>query len=115
MSPSEQRAVRAVEVGIIALEGLMTVDGTPFTSYVQAELARQSLAERAVSEASLLCRYVCVEPPCAWCGCTIRPNQESREIGGRLLPDTPELPCAQELDDELDEHDAELHAAYAEA
>lgn len=31
MSPSEERAIRAVEVGIIAQEGLMTVDGTPFT------------------------------------------------------------------------------------
>jgi len=112
MSPLEERAIRAVEVGIIAQEGLMTVDGTPFTSYVQAELARHSLAERAVAEASLLRRYIRVEPPCAWCGFPIKPNQESREIAGRLLHDTDELRCAQEFDDEIADYTAEYHATH---
>jgi hypothetical protein len=114
MSSSEERAIRAVEVGIIATEGLMTVDGTPFTSYIQAELARHTLAERAVVEASLLRRYIRVEPPCAWCGCAIKPNQESREIGGRLLHDTDELRCAREFDDDLADYAAEYHATHPE-
>jgi hypothetical protein len=115
MSPSEERAIRAVEVGIIATEGLMTVDGTPFTSYVQAELARHNLARRAVAEASLLRRYIRVEPPCAWCGFPIKPNQESREIDGRLLHDTDELRCAQEFDHDLADYTAEYHATHSEA
>jgi hypothetical protein len=115
VSPSEERAVRAVEVGIIATEGLWSVDGTPFTSYIEAELARHALAERAVAEASLLRRYIRVEPPCAWCGCEIKPNQESRQIGGRLLHDTDELRCAQEFDNDLDDYTAEYHATHSEA
>jgi hypothetical protein len=114
MSPSEARAIRAVEVGIIATEGLWSVDGTPFTSYIEAELARHNLAQRAVAEASLLRRYIRVEPPCAWCGCAIKPNQESREIDGRLLHDTDELRCAQEFDDDLADYAAEHRATHAD-
>ena len=44
--------------------------------------------------------------------CTIKPNQESREIGGRLLHDTDELHCAQEFDDELADYAAEYHATH---
>jgi hypothetical protein len=115
MSPSELRAVRAVEVGIIATEGLWSVDGVQFTSYVEAELARHALAEQAVTEASLLWRYVRVEPPCAWCGFAIKPNQESREVSGRLLHDTDELRYAQEFDDDLADYTAEYHATHPDA
>jgi hypothetical protein len=114
MSPSAERAIRAVEVGIIATEGLMTVDGTPFTSYIEAELARHNLATRAVAEASLLRRYIRLEPPCAWCGFAIKPNQESREIDGRLLHDTDELRCAQEFDEDLDDYTKEYVANHPE-
>jgi hypothetical protein len=75
------------------------------TSYLKAELARHNLAQRAVAETSLLRRYIRVEPPCAWCGCAIKPNQ-AREIDGRLLYDTDELRCAQEFDDDLADYTA---------
>jgi hypothetical protein len=115
MSPSEERAVRAVEHGIIAMEGLWSVDGVQFTSYIEAELARHALAERAVAEASLLRRYIRVEPPCAWCGFPIKSKQEAREIGGRLLHDTDELRCAQEFDDDLANYADEHRATHPDA
>ena len=86
MSPSEERAIRAVEVGIIATEGLWSVDGTPFTSYIEAELARHNLAQRAVAEASLLRRYIRVEPPCAWCGCAIKALAGNRRQSAQRSP-----------------------------
>ena len=112
MSPSEERAVRAVELGIIACEGLLVVDGIPRASYIDAELARRSLAERAVTEAAILRRYIRLDPPCAWCGAEIKPIQESREIDGRLLHDTPELECAREFEGSLDAYEADYAVAH---
>ena len=100
MSSSVERSIRAVELAIIAAEGMMTVDGVPFTSYIDAELARRSLAERAIAEASLLRRYLRLEPPCAKCGLQIKPTQNARVVDGRLCHDTDERQCAQEYEDD---------------
>jgi hypothetical protein len=98
---SQERVIRAVELAIIDTEGLMVVNGTPFTSYIDAELARRTLAERAIAEASILCRYVRLEPPCAECGFNIKPWQASREVDGRLFHDSDEHPCAQAFEDSI--------------
>ena len=93
---------------------MMVVDGVPFTSYTDAELARRSFAERAIAEAALLGRYLRLEPPCAWCGFQIRPTHATREIDGRLFHDTDTQRCAQAFEDEADAYAADYAAAHAE-
>jgi len=107
MTSSTARAIRLVELAIIATEGTRVVDGVSFTSAIDAELARHVLAERAVTEASLLCRYVELCPTCSWCGYAIVPAQHEREINGRLYHDEEDLSCAQAFDDECDSYAAE--------
>jgi hypothetical protein len=65
------------------------------------------LAERAVAEASLLCRYLTLCPRCGWCGDGILPAQNAREINGRLYHDEDGHPCAQSFDDECDSYAAD--------
>jgi hypothetical protein len=107
MTSSTARAVQFVELAIIAKEGRLVVDGVPFTSAIDAALARHVLAERAVAEASLLCRYVKLCPRCGWCGYAILPAQHTREINSRLYHDGENLGCAQAFDDECDSYAAE--------
>lgn len=96
---SQERTIRAVELAIIGTEGMMVVNGTAYTSFIDAELARRALAERAIAEASILCRYVRLEPPCPECGFAIKPWQSCREVDGRLFHDTDEHQCAQVFED----------------
>jgi hypothetical protein len=114
MSSSRARSIRAVELAVIASEGIMVVDGVTFTSYIDAELARRSFAERAIAEARLLCRYLRLEPPCPGCGLEIKPTHATREIDGRLFHDTDEQPCAQEFEDEAGAYAADYAAAHPE-
>jgi hypothetical protein len=107
MTSSTARAIRLVELAIIATEGTRVVDGVPFTSAIDAELARHVLAERAVAEASLLCRYVELCPTCSWCGNTILPAQRTREISGHFYHEEDGLSCAQAFDDECDSYAVE--------
>jgi hypothetical protein len=107
MSSSLARAVQFVELAIIAKEGALVVDGVRFTSAVEAELARGALAERAVAEASLLCRYVSLHPSCGRCGYPIAATQHAREIGGQLYHDEDGLVCAQDFEDEVHAYVAE--------
>jgi hypothetical protein len=97
---SVARSIHAVELAIIAAEGTMVVEGVRHESWVDAYIARHALAERAIAEASIVLRYVRLEPPCAYCGFSIRPTQLSREIDDRLFHDTDEHPCAQAFEDE---------------
>jgi hypothetical protein len=114
MSSSRERSIRAVELAVIASEGPMVVDGVRFTSYIDAELARRAFAERVIDEAQLLCRYLRLEPPCAWCGSQIKPTQATREVDGRLFHDTDELQCAQAFEDEAGAYAADYAAAHPE-
>jgi hypothetical protein len=107
MTSSTARAIRLVELAIVAKEGTQVVDGVAFTSAIDAELARHVLAERAVAEASLLCRYVKLCPTCSWCGNTILPAQHTREINGHFYHEEDGLSCAQAFDDECDSYAAE--------
>ncbi|HXB27488.1 MAG TPA: hypothetical protein VNV25_22355 [Gemmatimonadaceae bacterium] len=107
MTSSTARAVQFVELAIIAKEGTRVVDGVPFTSTIDAALARHVLAERAVAEASLLCRYVKLCPICGWCGYAILSTQHARQINSRLYHDEEDLSCAQAFDDECDSYAAE--------
>lgn len=115
MSEAESRAVHYVELAIVAKEGSLVVDGTSHISAIEAELARRALAERAVAEASLLCRYVTLCPSCAWCDNKITPAQHTRDISGRLYHDDDSAPCAQEFEDQCEDYVAEHAAALAGA
>jgi hypothetical protein len=107
MTSSTARAIRLVELAIIATEGTRVVDGVSFTSAIDAELVRHVLAERAVTEAALLCRYVELCPTCSWCGNTILPAQCTREINGHFYHEEDGLSCAQSFDDECDSYAVE--------
>jgi hypothetical protein len=107
---SLERTTRAVELAMIASEGVTVVNGVRYDSWIDAELARRSLAEQAIAEASILLRYVRLEPPCAYCGFSIRPTQLSREIDGRLFHDTDADQCAQAFEDEAGPYAVASHA-----
>lgn len=111
MVSPEARAVHFVELAIRAQEGPLVVDGVPFRSAIQTELARHCLAERAVAEASLLFRFLSLNPACAWCDAPIRQTQDAREVEGRLYHDEAGLPCARDFEDECADYAADRAAA----
>lgn len=111
MESSEARAIRFIELAILAKEGALAVGGVPFTSAIESELARRTLAERAVAEATLLLQYVPLNPACGWCDRPITVAQLTREVNGRLYHDNgDDLTCAQLFEDECAGYDAEVHA-----
>ena len=114
MVSSEARAIYAVELAIIRQEGALAVNGVPFTSAIEAELARRSVAERTVAEASRFGRPI-LDPSCAWCDERITPEQDARVVYGRLYHqgnDTPD--CAVQFEDECEAYAAD-RAAEASA
>ena len=96
MLTSERDAVRAVELAIMACEGALTVDGIRYDTHHDAEVARRTVAEQAVTQSALLRRWIAIRPPCPWCGESITADDTYVDIAGVRIHSTTGRPCAGE-------------------
>jgi hypothetical protein len=99
MSTPESDAIRAVEIAIRVCEGGLTVDGIRYDTYHDADIARRTIAVKAVAQSTLLRRWVAIRPPCPWCGESITADDTYVEIAGIRVHSTNGRPCAEDYTD----------------
>lgn len=87
------REVLTAERQIIAEEGYLTINGTQYSTFSDADIARRREAEYRVRKAECLARLAAT---CAWCGDVIGCDEATIELGGRRVHADS---CAAEFDE----------------
>lgn len=103
-----------VELAIRRKEGPLVVDGVRHARPAQADHARRVLAERALSDASLLRQYL-PNALCGWCSERITPDQSAQVIHGQLYHDGQDLGCARRFEEEAAAYVREYLATHGDA